>query len=286
MQTNTVYLGLGGGSLLQLANREHPQTMSYILDTPDGKTIVIDGGWYGERYEGLEAQDMYRLLSERGKRVDLWLITHAHIDHFGALRYLLKNVQPFDLDIRDLRFDFPPTEWIQGVENGSSFEPVCDFLSRVADAKIPVTKLTAGDVIGVGGITIEVLCDARNYAKYNSINDTSCALRVHFPKRDVLFLGDLGQERAANLLHECAHEKLRCDIVQMAHHGQNGADRAFYEVVQPKICLYTAPNWLWDNNAGNGFNTGPWKTVVTRGWMEELGVQVSLPHAYGDYLLK
>ena len=44
MQQNTVYVGLGGGCLWQLANREHPQTMSYILDTPDGKTIVIDGG--------------------------------------------------------------------------------------------------------------------------------------------------------------------------------------------------------------------------------------------------
>ena len=111
MQLNTVFVGLGGGSVLQLANREHPQTMSYIIDTPDGKTIVIDGGWYGERYEGLEAQDTYRLLCERGKKVDLWLITHAHIDHFGCLQYLLKNVQPFDLKIADLRFDFPPLEW-------------------------------------------------------------------------------------------------------------------------------------------------------------------------------
>ncbi len=286
MQQNTVYVGLGGGSVLQLANREHPQTMSYIIDTPDGKTVVIDGGWYGERYQGLEAQDTYKLLAERGKRVDLWLITHAHKDHFGCLQYLLKTVQPFDLDIRDLRFDFPPMDWLKTAENGGSFADVTDFLQRVEGAALPVTPLRQGDVITCGGITIDVLSDARNYAKYPSINDTTCALRVHFPKRDVLFLGDLGQERAANLLHECAHEKLRCDIVQMAHHGQNGADRAFYEVVQPKVCLYTAPDWLWDNDAGEGFNTGPWQTVVTRGWMEELGVQVSLPHAYGDYLLK
>lgn len=286
MHLNTVYVGLGGGQLWQLANREHPQTMSYIIDTPDGKTIVIDGGWYGTRYEGLEAQDMYRMLAQRGKRVDLWLITHAHKDHFGALQFLLRTVQPFDLDIRDLRFDFPPLEWIASVENGGSLAPVTEFLQLAETANLPVTKLCRGDVITCGGITIEVLCDARNYAKYHSINDTTSALRVSFPKRDVLFLGDLGLERARDLLDECPHDKLRCDIVQMAHHGQNGADRAFYEVVQPKVCLYTAPDWLWDNNAGDGFDTGPWKTVVTRGWMEELGVQLSLPHAYGDYLLK
>jgi len=285
MQRNTVYAGLGGGSVLQLANREHQQTMSYIIDTPDGKTVVIDGGW-GEKYFGLEAQDMYRMLSERGKTVDLWLITHAHTDHFGALRFLLKNQKPFDLDIRDLRFDFPPTQWLETVEKGLYAPPVADFLQLVQDAKIPTTVLKCGDVISVGGLTIEVLCDARNYQKYHSINDTTCVLRVSFPKRDVLFLGDIGAERARDLLNECPHEKLRCDIVQLAHHGQGGADRPFYEVVQPKICLYTAPDWLWDNDAGNGFDTGPWKTLVTRQWMEELGAQVSLPLAYGDYLLK
>lgn len=286
MQRNTVYVGLGGGSVLQLANREHSQIMSYIIDTPDGKTVVIDGGWSNEKYMGLDAQEIYRLLSERGKRVDLWLITHAHTDHFGALRFLLKTQKPFDLDIRDLRFDFPPVQWLETVETGYYACPVADFLQLVQEAKIPVTPLKRGDRISVGGITVEVLCDASTYQKYRSINDTTSVLRVSFPKRDLLFLGDIGAERARDLLSECPHSKLRCDIVQMAHHGQGGADRAFYEVVQPKVCLYTAPDWLWDNDAGNGFNTGQWKTLLTRQWMEELGAQISLPLAYGDYLLK
>jgi beta-lactamase superfamily II metal-dependent hydrolase len=285
MHCNTVYVGLGGGSVLQLANREHQQTMSYIIDTPDGKTVVIDGGW-GEKYLGLEAQDMYHMLSECGKRVDLWLITHAHPDHFGALRFLLKSQKPFDLDIRDLRFDFPPVQWLKTVENGSYACPVADFLQLVQEASIPVTPLKRGDLISVGDIRVEVLCDAGTYQKYHSINDTSSVLRLSFPKRDLLFLGDIGAERARDLLNECPHDKLRCDIVQMAHHGQGGADRAFYQVVQPKICLYTAPDWLWDNDAGDGFNTGPWQTLLTRQWMEELGAQISLPLAYGDYLLK
>ena len=286
MQRNKVYVGLGGGSVLQLANREHSQIMTYIIDTPDGKTVVIDGGWNKEKYLGLDAQEIYRLLFQRGKKVDLWLITHAHTDHFGALRYLLKNQKPFDLDIRDLRFDFPPMQWLETVENGTFAPPTADFLQLVQEAKIPVTALKRGDIISIGGIAIEVLCDAANYQKYSSINDTTSVLRVSFPKRDVLFLGDIGAKRARDLLNECPHEKLRCDIVQMAHHGQGGADRAFYEVVQPKVCLYTAPDWLWDNDAGDGFNTGPWKTLITRQWMEELGAQISLPLAYGDYLLK
>jgi hypothetical protein len=29
---------------------------------------------------------------------------------------------------------------------------------------------------------------------------------------------------------------------------------------------------LWDNDDGDGFDTGPWQTVRTREWASELGV--------------
>lgn len=33
------------------------------------------------------------------------------------------------------------------------------------------------------------------------------------------------------------------------------------------------PDWLWDNDSGAGKGSGPWKTLETRSWMEELGVR-------------
>ena len=39
-------LDLGGGTLSQIANRSRTQMMSYIVDCPEGGTIVIDGGMY------------------------------------------------------------------------------------------------------------------------------------------------------------------------------------------------------------------------------------------------
>ena len=35
---------LGGGSVLQYANRDPYQMMGYLLKTPEGKTVMIDGG--------------------------------------------------------------------------------------------------------------------------------------------------------------------------------------------------------------------------------------------------
>ena len=59
----------------------------------------------------------------------------------------------------------------------------------------------------------------------------------------------------------------------MAHHGQQGVTKEFYAVASPTVCLWPTPDWLWDNNAGGrGKNTGPWKTLETRAWMEEMGI--------------
>ena len=282
MKLNNVKLDLGGGSLLQIANRTYIQMMSYLIDTPDGKTIMIDGGHHCAE----DAEHMYNLLKERGGKVDLWIITHAHDDHFGALLWLLENMDDFDLQIEKMCFTFPPTEWFKDIEDGLCYTALCDFLDELEKHNIPHEDLVGGTTLDCGGISIEVLNNCTNYKNYNSINDTTIVLLVHFPKRDVLFLGDLAVAGANDLITTYGKSKLRCDIVQMAHHGQQGVNRDFYEIVRPKFCLYTAPDWLWDNNSGNGINSGPWKTLETRKWMEELGAEQSFPCAFGDYLFE
>ncbi len=61
--------------------------------------------------------------------------------------------------------------------------------------------------------------------------------------------------------------------MQIAHHGQNGVTKQFYEAVNPKGCLWGTPDWLWNNDIGQGYNTHSYKTIEVRGWMTELGVK-------------
>ena len=86
------------------------------------------------------------------------------------------------------------------------------------------------------------------------------------------FLGDLGIEGGRQLLATVDPALIKSDYVQMAHHGQNGCERDFYEEVAPKGAFWCAPDWLWYNDAGKGYNTHVFKTVEVRGWMEEIGV--------------
>lgn len=281
IRMNEVTLGLGGGSVLQAATRSPGQMMSYLLETPDGRTVMIDGGDYTPQ----NAENLYELLRGRGKRVDLWIITHAHEDHFGSLLWLMEHGEPFDVSIGELYMDFPPMEWLRSMEP-LSCPHIEAFVRELSRHGVPVRKAQAGSVLQAGGLRLEILHDAREYEQGKTINDTSLVIRAAFPSRDLLFLGDLGRVAAESLLKTADPQKLRCDIVQMAHHGQDAAGEDFYKAVRPKICLYTAPLWLWENDSGNGRGSGPWKTLETRSWMEALGREADYPMAWGDYLFR
>ena len=147
-----------------------------------------------------------------------------------------------------------------------------------------------GDMIVIdGGIRIEILSEPICYENYPTINPTSMIFKVHFPKQSVLFLGDFDVHGEANYEKYFSVEKLRCDIVQMAHHGQDAVSRSFYHLIQPKYCLYPTPDWLWENNK-YGCNdpetrgTGRFTTLETRLWMAELKIVRSFHVGEGDLI--
>lgn len=68
----------------------------------------------------------------------------------------------------------------------------------------------------------------------------------------------------------------------MAHHGQAGATEELYKEINPIICLWPTPKWLWNNDNGGGENSGTWKTMETRSWMENIGVKQNHVAKDGD----
>ena len=276
-------LDLGGGILSQIANRSRTQMMSYIIDCPEGGTIVIDGGMYCKE----DADELYRQIEARGKRVDLWFFTHCHMDHYGAWLKLMEEGH-FDFDVKALCFCFPDKAWMLTKEDREYTEK---FYAALKTYSLPVVTPRAGDVFFCGGISVEVLNEPIAYENYPSINPTSIILRMNFPKKSVLFLGDFDRWAEKDYREHFSIEKLRCDIVQMAHHGQGGVSREFYAHIAPKYCLYPTPAWLWENNT-RSFGSpetrgqGIFRTMETRLWMAELRVVESFHMGYGDWVFR
>ena len=102
------------------------------------------------------------------------------------------------------------------------------------------------------------------------VNNSSTVFRMCLGGKSVLFLGDAGVV-AGNRLVASHGEALKSDYCQMAHHGQDGAEKNVYALVRPSVCIWCAPEWLWNNDRGEGFDSDIFQTVITRRWMDEIG---------------
>lgn len=271
-----IFAGLDGFMLLQAPNSTPTQMMGYVLTSPSGKVLVIDGGNPGD------ADFLREQILARGGHVDTWLLTHCHADHCSALTEILAD--PQGVTIGCICYNFPSQSWLDKTEPHRSAATARIF-SCLAQHSALCRILHEKDVLDFDGARIDVLTDAQPLPG-SMINDSSLVFRFTFPGgKTALFLGDL-EEPARNLLAARYGETLKSDIVQMAHHGQGGVSENVYRLVRPEICLWCAPDWLWNNDRGQGFNTGPYKTVSVRCWMGRQNVRIHAAEYEGPVVIR
>ena len=250
--------------LIQLSPQGTRQMMGYVLKTNTSKLIVIDGGTIED------TEQLIKKINENGKKVDAWFLTHAHDDHVGAFTQIVKNT---DIEIENIYVSVNEISWYEQNEP-SRIEFTKTFLETLNLDKInnKVIETNLNQKIIIDNLEIEILGIKNPEITENAGNEQSMIFSINTGKNKLLFLGDAGEKTSKKLLKN-QKEKLKSDIVQMSHHGQDGATKELYQVVNPKICLWPTPEWLWNNDAGTGKNTGTLKTMDTRAWMKELNVK-------------
>lgn len=251
------------------------QMMGYILDTVNGTTVVFDGG---------SAKDGAQLESEILKRhgkIDYLFITHYHCDHICAV---MEAIRSGKIKIGKVFFNFPEIELLAD-RGDKDNHLVGEFLELIRCADEIVTP-KKGDEWTIDGLRVRVLNNAYFGKGDNFVNDSSVVYKVETGTVDILFLGDLGLY-GDELLKDAYFKKeiATCRMVQMAHHGQNGVTKRFYEHTDVKYCLYPTPLWLWNNDHGNGKGTHIWKTIQTREWMREQKVLRNYASISGENII-
>lgn len=103
-----------------------------------------------------------------------------------------------------------------------------------------------GDKIEVDNVTFEIKQIPDEKITANAINNSSLIFRMTVEGQTVLFTGDAGVE-AGNSLIRTYGDDIQSDIVQMAHHGQGGLNKVHYAKINPKVCLWPIPIWVWEN---------------------------------------
>ena len=265
----------GVGELWMLGSATGAQNLSIVIKSPNGKLIVVDGGWEAD------ADKLSSLILQQGGKVDAWLITHPHEDHVGALCAILNDTAR-KIKIDKIYCSLATPDWYREVSPTGA--GIADQLLS-AFTKLPVGTVTnnigRGTEINIDDVNIRVL-NNRGVYTYNGVNNSSLVYKIRVSGQSILILGDLAYDGGKDLIKSCTAAELKSDIVQMAHHGQQGVDQDAYALIVPTTCLWPSPAWLWNNDNGGGVGSGPWGTLKTRAWMDALGVKDNRSLKDGD----
>ena len=214
--------------------------------------------------------------------VEAWFISHPHSDHYYELSKCLKNyTKDSNYKINNFYFDLPDIDDYYAARGNlgltsyaygdySKFENFKLNFNNYANVnKIDIeseSMLWYDDINGsvinkdeikwgldieVDGVRFEILqtWDYLDRKGSEDLNETSLVMRAWVEEQSILFLNDLGgfnsdRSSGARLVNTYG-EALKSDIVQMAHHGQKGSQKALYDLVDAKVHLWTTPAFVW-----------------------------------------
>ncbi len=215
--------------------------MSYVLQLDSGHFFLVDGGYFTPG----EAENLYRFLcahTEGKPVIDAWFFSHAHQDHVGAFLDMMEAHRN-DLVIRKLIYNIQPLALPETSEGWRQIKndlaTVKRFYEVVEQYCADVQKITphTGDKWQLDEVSIEVLYTHEDLDVPSTFNDHSTVLRLETAGWSLLLLGDLYKEGSRILLAHCP-EKLKCDIVQVAHHGFAGATPELYRATEAHYALW------------------------------------------------
>jgi competence protein ComEC len=204
-----------------------------LVTFPDGTTMLVDGGGR-RRYEDDENADftpdfhgigemvVSPFLWHRGlTRIDFLLATHGDADHTQGLIDVAKN---FEVGTAILGRDPLQTDELK------------EFVAVLDRREVPIDFVAAGDTFRFGDVKAEVLNPTVGSTTDASTNDSSVVLRLTFGERSILLTGDIESAAERGLL--ALPEKLKADVVKVAHHGSRTSSiQPFVAASEAKIAV-------------------------------------------------
>ncbi|MBR4014075.1 MAG: MBL fold metallo-hydrolase [Clostridia bacterium] len=228
------------------ANSNNGMIMVFTLE--DGSYLIFDGGETNDH-----ADRLYNYLKTNNKRSDKkiviagWVLTHAHTDHYGGF---LKFVTKYAKEV-SVEYIFANGYAADGVScklDGAITKTVQGYGNKFAGGETKIVKVHTGQKLALRNAQIDILLTHEDF--YPTViadaNDTSVVAMVKIDGKKILMTADAHTE-ANKLLVANFGSELKCDILQVPHHGQGGMTQALASAASPKYAFYATGNDGWLN---------------------------------------
>jgi len=186
-----------------------------LIQTPDGKNILIDGG----PVEAFPTLDDY-LRSQGVEVLEIVIATHPHADHIGGLSKIFA--------------EYPVARvYMPRVSHTTVLYRNLLLAVREAGLKIQTARMDM-DVTVEEGILFRLLGPVRD--DYEELNNHSVVIYLAFQEVSFLFMGDAETDAEADLMKR----KLipDADVLKVAHHGsRSSTSEAFLKKVEPTYAV-------------------------------------------------
>jgi competence protein ComEC len=196
---------------------------SLLLITPDGKTLLVDGGGLpGGPHRVTQNFDIGEevvspALWARGIRhLDAVALSHAHSDHMGGLPSVLRNFHPTEI-------------WVGNNPHVPTYDAL---LNEANQLHAQVRSLRAQDTLTLGATSVNVLAPFSNYVPGpEPANNDSLVLHIAYGASSVLLEGDAEAPVERAMLSE---QGLQSTLLKVGHHGSISS-------TQPEFLARVAP---------------------------------------------
>jgi competence protein ComEC len=198
---------------------------SLLVITPDGKTLLVDGGGFGGGPKqapqdfDIGEEVVSPVLWARGIRhLDVVALSHAHSDHMGGLPAVLRNFHPDEL-------------WVGNNPKFGAYEALLD---EAAALHVRVRNFRAGDAFSFGDTRVNVLAPFRDYVPgAEPSNNDSLVMHVGYGATSAMLEGDAEAPIEQAMLTE---QGLASTLLKVGHHGSITSTR-------PEFLKRVAPQW-------------------------------------------
>lgn len=230
--------------------------MSYVMQLADGSFIIIDGGPANVADED-DLLAYLKSLTPAGQKpvIAAWFITHAHPDHMAlANRFLIRYYD--QIEIKMAAYSFPTYETVKNAsdveKDRSKYEPMIELFIESVREYWPEAKhliLQAGQKIYLADVEIEVFFTHADLypLEFTWVNHTCVSFRIKAGGKTIMMLAD-SEKTLCQQMADTFGDHLKSDMLQLAHHGSNGACLDLYKRIDPDICFWACSQTSFETN--------------------------------------